>query len=399
MIRLCLLLLALLSFTCLAQQVASEQLVVGQKVTIKSQILNEQRDLLIYLPKNYDAEKKYPVIYVLDGEFYFIPTIGVVSSLSATKAIPESLVVALPTSIRVRDYLPPIDGEAKSRQQKFTQQKFPRFGGTKNFQDFLEQEVFNFIDSHYSTLPNRTLIGHSNAGVFSLHTLLSKPDLFTNYLVISPAPWWGEKEIDNNFANIRDLKSAKNLFITLASESGRYYSHMMRLLANFKSHAPNSFQWQYQHLNEHTHESSVYPAIYQGLSYLYSDFNYTPSVELAKYGDMATIASYYEGLSKKYGFTVNIPHNVLAEFASQQLNMGRNKQAFETLNYFVEHNPNASYAHQNLAFAYMRTEQHLKAKESFTRALNLYQKNGGTDYTVVDFLNDMIGNMESNLTR
>ena len=397
MIRLCLLLISLFSASSQSQQITNEQLTVGNKITIQSEVLKEQRELLVYLPKNYDATNRYPVIYVLDGEFYFIPTIGVVSSLSATKAIPESIVVAIPTRIRVRDYLPPIKGEAQSNQQQFIKQKFPRFGGTEKFQTFLMTEVFTYIDSHYSTLPNRTLIGHSNGGVFSLHTLLSNPDLFTNYLVISPAPWWGDAEIDSNFASIKELTLAKNLFITLASEPGRYYAHMMRILANLKSHAPNSFQWQYQHLAEHTHESSVYPAIYAGLTYLFNDFKYSPSEELAKYGDVSPIIDYYEGLSKKYGYTVDIPHSVLAQFSSQQLELGRNEQAFETLNYFVKHNPKVAYAHQSLAFAYMRTGQYLKAKEGFSHALTLYKKNGGTDYTVVDFLNNMISDANTKL--
>ncbi|WP_105171989.1 alpha/beta hydrolase-fold protein [Pseudoalteromonas sp. T1lg24] len=133
MIRLCLLLISLFSASSQSQQITNEQLTVGNKITIQSEVLKEQRELLVYLPKNYDATNRYPVIYVLDGEFYFIPTIGVVSSLSATKAIPESIVVAIPTSIRVRDYLPPIKGEAQSNQQQFIKQKFPRFGGQKNF--------------------------------------------------------------------------------------------------------------------------------------------------------------------------------------------------------------------------------------------------------------------------
>ena len=50
-----------------------------------------------------------------------------------------------------------------------------------------------------------------------------------------------------------------------------------------------------------------------------------------------------------------------------------------------------------LTFAYMRTGQYLKAKEGFSHALTLYKNNGGTDYTVVDFLNNMISDANSKL--
>ena len=58
----------------------------------------------------------------------------------------ESIVVAIPTRIRVRDYLPPIKGEAQSNQQQFIKQKFPRFGGTEKFQTFLNKLNYVYFD-------------------------------------------------------------------------------------------------------------------------------------------------------------------------------------------------------------------------------------------------------------
>ena len=53
-------------------QSKSEQIIIGDKIVIHSDILNEDRTILIRLPKDYDnAKMKYPVLYILDGEFFF----------------------------------------------------------------------------------------------------------------------------------------------------------------------------------------------------------------------------------------------------------------------------------------------------------------------------------------
>lgn len=43
---------------------------VGEKVFFPSTVLEEKRSLAIYTPENYQtSRKKYPVLYVLDGEW------------------------------------------------------------------------------------------------------------------------------------------------------------------------------------------------------------------------------------------------------------------------------------------------------------------------------------------
>jgi hypothetical protein len=48
---------------------------IGQKMSIHSEILNETRDVWIYLPPNYTDKyfqaQQYPVLYVLDGDAHF----------------------------------------------------------------------------------------------------------------------------------------------------------------------------------------------------------------------------------------------------------------------------------------------------------------------------------------
>ena len=63
-----------LGFNAYAKQELGEriQINIGSKYQIKSQYLNETRELLIHLPKDYfSKDKSYPVIYLLDGNNHF----------------------------------------------------------------------------------------------------------------------------------------------------------------------------------------------------------------------------------------------------------------------------------------------------------------------------------------
>lgn len=401
LILLTFILLALHSSELHAKDISKSDIVIGEKVILKSTVLKEERELLIYTPRDYHPREKYQVIYLLDGRYHFIPTVGIVNSLVASGLMPDSIVVAIKTSVRVRDYLPPIKDKPLSPQQKWIQTKFPRFGGTDNFTQFLETELFPYIEQSFSTLPNRTLIGHSNGGVFGLHALVNHPTLFTNYLIVSPAPWWGDQEIDSLFSKQEKNtpQIAHNVFLTAANESGRYYSHTSRIAANFSSNTSKAFTWYFEHLPEKTHQTTIYPSIFNGLSTLYQDFYFDHSSTKTKYASLANLVEYYEILSKKYLFEVQIPIQALVELADLQMAANKKTEAFETLNYFVKLYPELSYAHQNLAHAYMKTEQYALAKQSFARALKISEGEKGISYTVTDYLKDMINTVEAKLNQ
>ena len=116
-----------------------------------------------------DSQKKFPVLYVLDGRAHFYSTVGMLHQLSVSNGntiLPEMIVVAIPNVDRIRDLTP--------SQVSF----LPNSGGAENFSDFLEKELFPYIDEKYPTTPYRTLIGHSWGGLFVLNTLIHHPEFF-----------------------------------------------------------------------------------------------------------------------------------------------------------------------------------------------------------------------------
>ena len=114
-----------------------------------SKILNEDRGLTIKLPKNYQLnnEKRYQVLYLLDGAENLSHTFGTLDSLNQNNYAPELIVVGIKNTIRMRDLTP-------------TPRKvFEKSGGGERFLDFIEFELIPYIDSHFRTTKFKILAG------------------------------------------------------------------------------------------------------------------------------------------------------------------------------------------------------------------------------------------------
>ena len=265
--------------------IKTEPISIGTKITFKSEALNENRNLRVYIPGNTPSTKALQVIYLFDAEYLFTQPVGIVESLIGSHKIPPTMNVGVDSVNRSRDYLPPINGEAKSNQQRWIKSKFPEFGETKAFSTFLVSELFPFIESNYSVLPNRTIIGYSNSGVFGLHTLVNSPKTFTNYLLISPAAWWGENELDEKIDAFSQTNPEYrgNLFLSVAGEGQGMYANALRVAAKLETSAPKSLNWSLKQFEQETHQSTIHPSIYQGLVELYKDVNFNVTESVGKY--------------------------------------------------------------------------------------------------------------------
>lgn len=151
---------------------------IGVRVPIKSEILNEQRSVIIHLPDNYDnSGKSYPVIFRLDGNMEtMLETVATINRLSQTEEIiPEMIVVAIENTNRDRDMWP------------VKTQYYNKEPGAKSFMSFIEHEILPYIEKNYRTTEHRILCGQSLSSVFTLYALLTKPNLFDSYIIISGA--------------------------------------------------------------------------------------------------------------------------------------------------------------------------------------------------------------------
>ncbi|GGF09707.1 alpha/beta hydrolase [Hymenobacter cavernae] len=178
-------LLWLLAGTAYAQQSSLVTVPNSEHQVIQSKVAGHPYDVYVHFPAGYATSgKKYPVLYVVDGDNDFSPTLEYLGLLMAEYHIPEPLVVAIgdggligtPGNQRNRDFTPTAMADR------------PGSGGAPAFLGFIEQELMPFVEKKYKADPaQRTLYGYSMGGLFGTYVLFQKPTLFQNILIGSPA--------------------------------------------------------------------------------------------------------------------------------------------------------------------------------------------------------------------
>ncbi|MEZ5072095.1 MAG: alpha/beta hydrolase-fold protein [Bacteroidales bacterium] len=157
-----------------ATSTRAQDILLGFRDSLESQVLQETRHVYIGLPANYETSgKAYPVVYRLDGDAdVFAETMGVVHRLVyMEEVVPEVIVVAIENTDRGRDMMPPHNGAPES--------------GTKNFKTFIERELIPRVEGSYRTTGQRVLCAQSASTIFSMYCFLSSPGMFDAYVASS----------------------------------------------------------------------------------------------------------------------------------------------------------------------------------------------------------------------
>ena len=174
---------------------------------ITSKFNNQKYQIKISYPKNYflNKNKKYPVLYVIDAETNFGGVSYIVQRLIKDKLIPELLVVGIAYNtdyknfyrLRSRDLTP-----VEDKNLRIGNNAVDPTGGAPKFSDFLEFELFPFIEKTYRIKKeDRAIYGHSYGGLYGSYALLEKPHLFNKYLLLGPSLWFKDKILVNKVSN------------------------------------------------------------------------------------------------------------------------------------------------------------------------------------------------------
>jgi len=190
---------------------------IGNEDSLYSEILKEKRTIWIAYPEYYNQEsnKKYPVVYILDGETQ-LRALDAVCNYYEGHFLPDMILVGISNADhRMRDLTP---SEMKMRYGWPVNEET---GGAERFNDFIESELIPYIDSILPTTNYRTLIGHSFGGLFTINTLVNHSHLFRNYIAIDPSLDWDDQKLLNQSKAVlaRTDFSGKSLYVSLSSAS------------------------------------------------------------------------------------------------------------------------------------------------------------------------------------
>jgi predicted alpha/beta superfamily hydrolase len=194
---------------------------------LNSRFVDDTFHIYISLPDDYNnTDKRYPALYVLDGDISYGIAAGITRYLEIGGNIPELIVIGIGYGAidksagnkRNRDYRPGVNS------------------GAESFLKFVNDELIPYVDGNFRTaLEDRTITGYSLGGLFALYSLFTQPGIFNKYVVGSPYL------IPDNFVIFDYEEQASptfndlsvNVFISVGSEASeeKYFNPIDELVS------------------------------------------------------------------------------------------------------------------------------------------------------------------------
>ena len=159
--------------------------------------LNNQRDLLVYLPPSYqETQQRYPVIYMHDGQNLFDEVTSFAGEWHVDTTMEalsdegiEAIVVGIPNA-------------GPKRLDEYSPFRDTKYGGRQRLGDrylvFIIETIKPLVDRDFRTRPERThpgIIGSSMGGLISLYAFFQYPDTFGFVGAMSPSLWFANQSI------------------------------------------------------------------------------------------------------------------------------------------------------------------------------------------------------------
>lgn len=281
---------------CFNNYAQEQNIVLGVKNVIKSNILNTEKEVQVFLPKSYQSNsKKYPVLYILNGERWFFNGVNLEKTFSELELTPEFIVVGVNTNA--------IENP-RERYAFFTQ-------GSQKLLDFIENELITYIEKKYRVSEERMVFGWEYAGGFVIETLFRKPALFNAYFSASPFPLAGQrlKFIDQQITAQPNINSF--LYFANSINEGQVKDEAEQLNSLLKEKAPKSLQWIHQNLDYEQltgvgHLTTVFGTMYNSLRAYYHNYPHLEFSNLEGFknaGGLDYVKRYYEVRANKYKVT------------------------------------------------------------------------------------------------
>lgn len=369
---------------------------IGVTDNLNSKILGQERELIIYIPESAkDLNRKkdyYPVVYLLDGSYPFLPFVGMLkqySEMNDTKILPEMIVVGIENidfNSRMMDFSPTTAGNPE------------QYGGGNKFLEFMKTELFPYIEQNYSGSKNRTIVGHSFGGLAVMNALTNHPEMFDNYLLIDGSLYFDNNlflENPNYSLEQKNLKN-KNLYVAIANtatfgsnlesikkdtiRANKYVRHSLKLVDQIENMDTDlNMEWKYY--ENDTHGSTAFLSQMDGFRFFYNWFefkdehkyrgkSFIPKTNSEHFANLTK--KHFELVSQKLGYTFKPEEQWVSGNAGMLLNYHKlPKQALENYKLNIQYYPNSAKAHEDLADFYLSQNDTILAKKYYNKTLDL----------------------------
>jgi hypothetical protein len=366
-----------LAIALMATSAAAQPLTGGERQTLRSSVLNEERSIFVHTPRRYsESQARYPVLYLTDGGSQLAHTAATIDFLASNGRMPEMIIVGIGNTDRTRD-LTPTKATLKAPDGRTL--TFPTAGGADRFLSFISSELIPYVDGRYRTVPFRVFAGHSFGGLFALHVFATKPETFDAYVAVSPTLNWDHqlplKRIRELLQQRRELK--KTLVVTIADESSLTapFRDLQRTLSGLRR-KPAAFEYATRRFDDEDHRSVVLPSHYFALQKVFDGWRLPRDVTTGHFrGTYADVVDYYAKLSDRFGFRVLPPEDTINDLGYAALEQKKIQEAVQYFELNVRNYPDSGNVYDSLGDAFERTGKLEAARDQYREAVRRGEAN------------------------
>ncbi|GGE87305.1 hypothetical protein SAMN05443634_107150 [Chishuiella changwenlii] len=234
----------------------SDSIPQHETFTINSEKLNEKRVINVWVPKDYTkSTDSLTVVYMPDGGIQedFPHVANTLKKLIKDKKIEPVILVGIENIQRRKDLTPKTEVEDDKKVA-------PIVGGSSDFRDFINDELFPEIEKRFRTKNYKAIIGESLAGLFITETFLESPQMFDVYIAIDPSLWWNNQySVKTAKQNLEKLSSKPIKYWFAASDAGDINRNTVQFENILKTTNLPQLKWFYSNEAKETH-ATIYRA-------------------------------------------------------------------------------------------------------------------------------------------
>lgn len=336
-------------------------------VELKSEYFpNENRIIKVFLPKDYDKTKKYPVIYTLDGNSLFDLTAKYVEQLSkvskdahydyATEAIPQSIVIGIYHNDRNYETSPNFTKLSYGDETLYLE-------GSEKLKNFLFKEIVPYVNTNYNISGYNLIVGHSNTAHFVMCLPFQSENPFRGIIALSLS---GESaNFKNKIKSYLESNRQTNVFIGFGTKDFGFNE--------FAKYIKDEVVSENLSVSEFNANHNEMPALslIQGLKFLFNEYRNLEDFNLELNKNNFDFKSYLELYKTKnkvaYGISTEMKEDDFYSLLQMSINSKNSYALNQILDYDLKVNGNPTQTH--MLFVYNKEIGDFKKAEYFANQI------------------------------
>ncbi len=238
-------------------------------LTLESNINGSIYQLYLSTPTNYNSQRKYPVILLLEANYYHRTFVNLYDSIHSMD-YDDHIIVGIGSvpgpfhdNSYIRDFTP------------HAMEGFPNAGMAEAFRQVLETELIPTLCHNYAVDESRvSIVGHHYSALFLVWTLNQDAPKFANYVICSPVLAFSENLYNLNLddkAETGIYLSSGTSKIKLVKNPKVNQSRFTTLKTEFENHAAKLNSLQISNFSSMLRYDDLYKGFSEGIAFIFEN--------------------------------------------------------------------------------------------------------------------------------